>query len=194
MARKKGFWTIVCLATFIIFTFVPPLLAAVKPEVFFLYGYRTVSSAGIREVYGNGFVYYPAISINIMKGFFVGTGYEGGYSRSGRIGIFEDYSTLKIYGVEGFAGYAFNLAAISFYARAGLGFYRYKQFIDVPDLPYKVDNWTVTQLVAGGARYFIGKNLFLTAELKYVRMKVKPVEEEVDLGGLRFLGGLGFRF
>lgn len=194
MARKKGFWSIVFWPTVIIFIAGLPLQAAVKPEVFFLYGYRTVSSAGIREVYGNGFVYYPAISINIIKGFFAGTGYEGGYSRSGHIGIFEDYSTLKIYGVEGFAGYAFNLTALSFYARAGLGFYRYKQFIDVPNLPYKVDDWTVTQLVAGGARYFIGKNLFLMTELKYVRMKVKPVEEEVDLGGLRFLGGLGFKF
>ena len=38
------------------------------------------------------------------------------------------------------------------------------------------------------------EGLYLSGEVKYVPLKVKPFDEEVDLGGLRYLLGLGYAF
>jgi hypothetical protein len=159
-----------------------------------MYGMRTVASDEIRGVYGNGYVFYPAVSVTLPKGFYVGAGYEGGYSRSGLIGIFEDPTRLKVSGAEAFAGYELKTRAVRLYAKAGLGFYRYKQSIDFPGLPYEIDGRKSAPLAALGARLFAFKGLFVITELKYVSMKVRPVDVEVDLGGIRLLGGLGYRF
>jgi hypothetical protein len=36
--------------------------------------------------------------------------------------------------------------------------------------------------------------LYLGAEVKYVQLKVMPFDIKVDLGGLRYLLGLGLKF
>jgi hypothetical protein len=59
------------------------------------------------------------------------------------------------------------------------------------------DKTKSTFFVAGGLKVYPMKNLknlYLSAELKYVPLKVKPYEDEVDLGGLRLMGGVGFSF
>ncbi|MBP6059300.1 MAG: hypothetical protein KA522_00840 [Candidatus Saccharicenans sp.] len=173
--------------------FLPGLTYAFNIELYCLYGWRAVNNADIKSIYGNGQVYFPAALVDLWKGFILGVGYEGGYSRDGHIGIYEEFTNLKIEGIEAFAGYQLNLKVISIYARGGYGIYSYKQFIDNPEIPFKIDEKKGAFVVAGGLKLFPVRNLFIIAELKYVPLKVKPIEEEIDLGGLRVLGGLGLR-
>jgi|GEM_PF-477840 len=163
-------------------------------DIYVLGGMRTVNSADIKNVYGNGAVYYPAVFIEIWKGLGLGAGYEGGYSRDGLIGIYEEATTLKISGFEIFAAYELGLEHLGVFARAGYGNYGYKQFIDNPNLPYEIDDRKSTVVLAGGLKFLPVEKFFFIVEVKYVPLKVKPVEDEVDLGGMRLLGGLGLRF
>jgi hypothetical protein len=49
-------------------------------------------------------------------------------------------------------------------------------------------------LAAAGLKFYPWKFIFLSAEAKFVALKVKPYDQSVDLGGWRLLGGLGIAF
>lgn len=137
--------------------------------------------AEIKNVYGDGFVYFPFAEI-VWKGIIVGGGYEGGYSRNGTIGLFKEAPTLKVSGYEVFIGYQFKIKIIALYLKIGYASCAYKQTIQSSYLAeFKVDHKKTMALTAAGLRIFPLKNLFLAGELKYVPLKVKPYEEEVDL-------------
>ena len=59
----------------------------------------------------------------------LGLGYEGGYDRDGKIGLFQEDTNLKVTGLEFFAGYRFDLGKVSPYVKLGLGNYTYKQMV-----------------------------------------------------------------
>jgi opacity protein-like surface antigen len=123
----------------------------------------------------------------------LGAGYEGGYSKAGKIGIYQEPSTLKVNGFEVYIGYALKIGSFSPYIKIGCGSYSYKQTIDSPYLSdFRVDGNKSTFSGSGGIKFYPIKNIFLAIEVRYVPLKVKPLEEEVDLGGMRFLGGVGF--
>jgi len=156
-------------------------------------GARTASDPDIRRVYGGGSIYYPFLAVGLVKGFSLGAGYEGGYSRSGVIGSYQEATTLKVSGPEVFAGYWFRLEPLSLYVRAGWGSYAYRQTVDSPaarDFP--VDSSRGALLVAGGVHVFFSEHLYLCGEVKYVPLKVKPYDREVDLGGFRYMAGVGY--
>jgi hypothetical protein len=60
----------------------------------------------------------------------------------------------------------------------------------------KVDETKSAMTVGGGLRFYpLGeRGLFLSGEFKYVPLKVQPYDIEVDLGGFRLLGGVGYSF
>jgi opacity protein-like surface antigen len=156
------------------------------------YGTWQVVDSDIKNVYGNGMVYFPFLAVT-WKGIMLGAGYEGGYSKSGKIGLYQDPTTLKVNGFEVFVGYAFRIKFLAPYFRVGYGSYSYKQTIDSPYLSdFKVDGTKSTYTGSVGIKFIPIKNLFLAIEARYVPLKVKPLEEEVDLSGLRFEGGIGF--
>jgi opacity protein-like surface antigen len=155
------------------------------------YGTRQVVDSDIKNVYGNGSVYFPFLAVT-WKGLMLGAGYEGGYSKSGKIGLYQDSTTLKVDGFEVFVGYAFRIKFLAPYLRVGYGSYSYKQTIDSPYLSdFKVDGTKSTVTGSAGIKFFPIKNLFLAIEARYVPLKVKPLDEEVDLSGLRFEAGIG---
>ena len=166
-------------------------LQAINLDVGLMYGSRSVKDSQIKEVYGNGSVYFPFVSVNFWKGLFAGLGYEGGYDRDGKIGLYQEDTNLKVSGPEIFAGYRLDLGKVSPYVKLGLGSYSYKQSVsgDV-----KFDKKKSALTLAGGARFYPVKGLFLAAEIKYVPFKVKPLTEEVDLSGMRFAVGIGYTF
>jgi opacity protein-like surface antigen len=156
-------------------------------------GARTASDPDIRRIYGGGSIYYPFLSVGLVKGFSLGTGYEGGYSRSGVIGSYRETTTLKVAGPEIFAGYWFRLEPLSLYLKAGWGSYGYPQTVDSPaarDFP--VDARRGALLVAGGLQVFFSERFYLCGEVKYVPLKVRPYDREVDLGGFRYMAGVGY--
>ncbi len=156
------------------------------------YGARQVADSEIKNVYGNGLVYFPYAALK-WKGIILGGGYEGGYAKTAEIGIYKESSRLKVEGFEVFIGYEFKIRMLAPYFRVGYGSYTFKQTIDSPFLGnFKVDGKKATATGAAGIRIYPFKNLFLAGEVRYVPLKVKPYEDEVDLSGWRFSGGFGF--
>ncbi len=155
------------------------------------YGTRSVADDQIKDVYGSGSAYFPYAAVGIWKGLFAGLGYEFGYERDGRIGLYQEETNLKVTGLEFFAGYRLDLGKISPYVKLGLGNYSYEQTVSGES---KVDGKKSSVTLAGGARFYPLKGLFLAAEIKYVPLKVKPMDFEVDLGGMRLAAGIGYTF
>jgi len=175
----------------ILFSLMTLGLQAVKLDLGLLYSGRTIKEAEIKDVYGNGAVYFPYLAVNVWKGLTFGLGYEGGYDRDGKIGLYQEDTNLKITGVELFAAYRLELGNLSPYLKLGFGSYAYKQVVSNVN---KVDDKKSGLNLAVGIRYYLIKGLFLAAEAKYVPLKVKPIEEEVDLTGMRLGAGVGYTF
>ena len=168
---------------------------AIHIEAGALFGMRSVRDADIRAVYGNGTVFFPYAAVCLWEGLFVGAGYEGGYSKSGKTGIYDESSTLKVTGMEFFVGYQFSVGMISVFIRSGYGSYSTKQVIDSPyHAGEEIDQTKGTIVLAGGLKLFLTGNFFLAGEVRSVPLKVTPYEDEVDLGGTRFTAGLGLKF
>lgn len=156
-------------------------------------GARTASDPDIRRIYGGGSVYYPFLAVGLVKGFSLGTGYEGGYSRSGVIGSYKESTTLKVSGPELFAGYWFRLEPLSLYVRAGWGSYAYRQTVESPSArDFPVDARQGAFHAAGGVHVFFSERFYLCGEVKYVPLKVQPYGREVNLGGIRYMAGIGY--
>jgi len=168
---------------------------AIHIEAGVLFGTRSVNNTDIKAVYGSGTVFFPYAAVHLWKGFFVGVGYEGGYSRSGKIGIYKEPTTLKVTGMEVFVGYQFSVDMVSPFLRAGYGSYSFKQVIDSPfHTEDGVDKTQGTVTLAGGLKLFLTGHFFLAGEVRYVPLKVMPYKVEVDLGGMRFTAGMGLKF
>ncbi|MCJ7612701.1 MAG: hypothetical protein MUP19_10605, partial [Candidatus Aminicenantes bacterium] len=106
----------------------------------FQFGLRTVADSKIKNVYGNGYAHFPSLRVVVWKGLELGAGYEGGYKKSGLIGLYQEKTTLEVTGFELFAGYGYRMNIIEPYIRLGYGFYAYKQTIESEFVPFKVDN------------------------------------------------------
>jgi len=159
-------------------------------------GLSTVNDSEIKDVYGQGMCLFPYLAINPWKGVIAGAGYEFGYSKSGHIGVYEEDTTLKVSGVEVFAGYQYPVGFMTPYALVGLGFFSYKQTVASP-AAQKVDTSKMTFFFAAGAKASPLKGLpglFINLEVKYVPLLVKPYDESVDLGGIRLTLGAGYSF
>lgn len=166
-------------------------MQAVKLDVGFLYGSRSVKDADIKKVYGNGAVYFPYLAVNVWKGMTFGLGYEGGYDRNGKIGLYEEDTNLKISGIELFAAYRFDFGKLAPYLKLGFGSYAYKQVVSNVT---RVNDKKSAPNLAIGIRCYLSKGLFLAAEAKYVFLKVKPIDKEVDLSGMLLGAGIGYTF
>lgn len=157
------------------------------------YGLRTVNNSEIREVYGNGTVFAPYLAVRVWKGIILGAGYEGGYSKEGKIGLYQESSKLRVTGFDFFVGYEWHAGSISPYLKIGYGSFSYKQEIESPSVgEYKVDHKKGAIILGGGIKFYALKRVFFASEVKYVPLKVRPFEEEVDLGGFRVLVGVGY--
>jgi hypothetical protein len=166
---------------------------AVEISLGFQAGLRTASGTFIKDVYGNGICYFPYATVNFGKGFTVGAGYEFGYSRSGKIGLYEEDTTLKVSGIEAFVGYQFSISIVTPYVFVGFGSFSYKQTVDSL-AAQPVDFKKSTFFAAAGLKVSPIKYIYISAEAKYVPLMVKPYEDEVDLGGLRLTAGIGLSF
>lgn len=168
---------------------------AIHIEAGVLFGTRSVNNAAIKAVYGSGTVFFPYAAIHLWKGFFVGVGNEGGYSKSGKIGIYQEPTTLKVTGMEVFVGYQFSVGMVSPFLRAGYGSYSFKQVIDSPfHTEDGVDKTRGTVSLAGGLKFSLTGHFFLAGEVRSVPLKVMLYEDKVDLGGTRFTAGMGLKF
>lgn len=165
--------------------------AAVELELGVTYGGRSVMDNDIEDVYGSGTVYFPYLALNMWKGLTLGFGFEGGYDRSGTIGIFNESTTLEVTGYEFFVSYQLKLKKFVPYVKLGYGSYSYEQTIDSPVMEGFEDKKS-TLTVGAGFKFYLFKGFFAGGEIRYVPLKVKPFDAEVDLGGLRYAVAAGY--
>lgn len=180
---------------FVLLLFVFPLINyASILNLGLFYGGKTVNDSDVRDVYELRHVYCPYFSFNIWKGIVIGAGYESG-EWQGEIGLYQESTSLKITGVDLFVGYQFKIKNLYPYLKIGYGRFSYKQSIDSPYVgDYKVNHQKNSVTARMGLKAYFIKNFFLAGELKYVPLKVKPFDEEVDLGGISYVAGIGLTF
>ncbi len=194
MNKNHTIITLLILSAFILISY--PLLASDRPgfDLSCTFGLRTVNNADLKEVYHNGTNFYPSLSLN-WRGLLVGVAFEAGFKRNGLIGLYQEPASLSVSGPEFFLGYEFKLGPIAPYLKAGFGLYSYNQKINSEYLQdYPVKGTQGGLVFGGGLKIFPISKLFISAEVRYSQIKVKPYDVGVDIGGLRLNGGLGFRF
>jgi opacity protein-like surface antigen len=185
---KKTFFTLLLMGLIL-----APAARAVEIRLAFQAGPRSISDSEIKDVYGTGVCYFPSVSALLWKGIFAGAGFELAGKRDGTIGEYAEATTFKMTGFQAFVGYELALDRFKPYVLAGYGSFSYEQTVDSPAAqPVKETKGAI--FFAGGVRIAIWKGLFLSAEAKYVPLKVQPYDVEVNLGGMRFLGGIGWSF
>ncbi len=155
-------------------------------------GARTVFDPDIRDVYGNGYTIFPHIDMALSERLYLSAGYEVSLWKEAQIGIFQEKTTLRVDGLHLLAHYRLKGGKLQPYLCAGLAYLHYKQTVE-SEYALEVDDHKLSFLVGAGVSYSLNQLLFLSGEVRYVPLKVKPYDEEVDLGGFRFLAGIGIR-
>jgi hypothetical protein len=158
------------------------------------YGLRQVKDEIMKETYGDGYVYVPYLRLIPFRSIGFEVAYEGGYKKSGAVGLYDEDSTLSITGLE-FSGILFlPFHPLVAYIKFGMGYYTYKQDIESDFTRLTVDHNKWTSFIAGGINLSVFDGLYISAEVKSVPLVVRPYNTEVNLGGLRFLAGIGYSF
>ncbi len=158
-------------------------------------GYRTLKDKSLREIYGNGFVFTPALSLAVSKSLRVGAEYEFGYVKNASIGLFEDPSTLKVRGGHLFIQYGERSGRFQPFLKMGVGLFAYQFDVQIPSQPaLRVSETDVSFFFGAGLRAAIAKRLIAISELKYAALWVGSYDDQVDLGGIRILLGIGYGF
>jgi len=158
------------------------------------YGFRHVENGEIQETYGNGTVYVPYFRLTPFKSVGIEIAYEGGYNQRGTVGIFQEESTLSVTGWE-FSGVVYlPISPLIGYIKFGLAYYSYKQEIESAFIREPVDEKQWTNVFGIGASLMLTKGLFLSVEVKTIPLRVRPFDREVDLSGIRVVGGIGYSF
>ncbi|MGD9347772.1 MAG: hypothetical protein PVH84_18055 [Candidatus Aminicenantes bacterium] len=158
------------------------------------YGFRHVENGTIQDTYGNGTVYVPYLRLTPFKSVGIEIAYEGGYERSGTVGIFEEKSTLSVTGWE-FSGILYlPISPLIGYIKFGMAYYTYEQDIESEFIRDPVDDKTWTNVFGIGASLMLTKGLYVSVEVKTIPLRVRPFDREVDLSGVRVVGGIGYSF
>lgn len=158
------------------------------------FGKRGIDDPNMKGIYGQGYIFQPYIRYNYSNMLAIEAAYEGGYKRDGRIGLFQEESTLSITGWE-LSGILYcRIRNFVPFIKFGVGYYDYRQDIASEFVRYEVDNHEITYIMGGGINIFLNNSFFLNTEVKYIPLKVKPFDIEVDLSGLRVMLGIGYRF
>lgn len=160
-------------------------------------GYRNLDDLALGEIYGDGYVYEPYIRYSFAGSYSLELSYEGGYKRSGPVGLFQEDSTLSITGFQ-LTGIVrvpvLRIRNVSTYFKIGIAYYFYKQDINSEFVRQQVDHNKWTTVIGAGMSLHLFRGLFLTAEVKSIPLKVKPFDINVNLGGMRILFGMGYHF
>jgi len=151
-------------------------------------GVRGIASERFSSVYsGTSICYSLDIAFKIMKSgeIFLHSDY---LSIEGETSYTKEKTTFKMTPAE--LGFRLLLGKKSFvpYIGLGSGFYSYE---DVHPGLTSLSESKMGFFGEGGLKFFVSQSLFLDLKVKYIMLKS---EKDVDLGGLTYTGGIGFRF
>lgn len=159
-------------------------------------GGRNFSADEFKDVYeGIPMVYSVDVAMKIMKSLevFLHTDY---LSIDGKTTFTQEDTTLKITPIE--LGARFLIGSkkpckqkLFPYLGAGVGYYMIKEEFGAGSPLEPVDEKRVGFFAEGGLRFYLMKSVFIDAKLKYIALKS---ENSTQMGGLAYMGGLGFSF
>lgn len=156
-------------------------------------GYRQLKDPGLNEIYGSGVVYDLFARYFPLERYGIELSYEGGYKKDALIGLYQEDSTLTVTGIQLAGAFRYPVWKLVPYFKFGVGYFSYKQDIESEFVRFKVDHNKWTTVVGLGMTLDISREIFLSTEVKYIPLEVQPFDIPVDLGGMRYLIGLGFR-
>lgn len=163
-------------------------------DLSFKFGTCQINDANIKKIYGNGYIFLPSVRVSIFPNFSIEAAYEGGYKKSGSVGLYQDESTLRISGLEISTILWYRFSSFEPYVQLGCGYYFYRQDVDNDFVRFQVDHKKVGFILGGGVDIDLYKGLFFSLGIKYVQLEVQPFDVPVDLSGIRILGGIGWGF
>jgi hypothetical protein len=173
---------------------VVPAAQATQISLGLNYGFRHIEDGVIQTTYGNGSVFIPYLRFTPFRNVGVEVAYEGGYRKSGTVGFYEENSILSVTGWE-FSGILYlPIRPLVGYIKFGMAYYSYGQDIESDFIRMPVDHKKWTNVFGIGASLMLFKGLYLSAEVKTVPLRVMPFDREVDLSGIRVVGGIGYSF
>ncbi len=178
---------------FLLFLFVAGSGRAAEINLGVNLGYRQVKDPYLSEVYGGGFVYDLFARYFPLERYGLELSYEGGYKKDAVIGLYQEDSTLTVRGIQLAGAFRYPVWKLVPYVKFGVGYFSYKQDIESEFVRFKVDQNKWTTVVGLGLTLDISREIFLSTEVKYIPLEVQPFDIPVDLGGMRFLIGLGLR-
>ncbi len=157
--------------------------------------WRSLNEPSIRSVYGTSVTVPFGFDLIFRSGWEAGLRFEWGPTRDGVLGLYASPARFRLLGLEATVGRELRTGPLGLYARAGAGLYHYRQTVDYEYVQgFKVDRFAPGAVIAAGFRIYPWPFLYLSGDVKYSVLSVKPYDKRVDLGGWRLGGGLGFRF
>jgi len=156
--------------------------------VFVWYGSFSPSDEIFKTVYGSGPVYGGEFRLHVKGGFYLAL--EGGYfKKTGKLTVTQDPTTMTIFPIDAMAVFHALSGHIMPYVGAGAAACQYTE----KNIIGKVNEWGYGFAVCGGvtARW---RSIGIDARVKYGSVKVKPLEDDVNLGGLTFSIAAGYIF
>ena len=165
----------------------------VELDVGLMFGSRTVSESNIKNIYGNGSEFNLYLDAKVWKGLTIGATLGTGYSESGKIGLYNEDTTLKMRGFDLFFAWQFKINKLVPYLKTGISKIKYEQNTE-SEFATDINESKSTMFFAGGLKFYPANKFFVNIEIKYVPLKVTPMDEKVDLSGMNLLAGIGITF
>ncbi len=159
-------------------------------------GVRNFSADEFKEVYeGTPMVYSVDVAMKIRKSLevFLHTDF---LSIDGETTFTRENTTLKITPIELGARFLIGFKEpckqkLFPYLGAGVGYYMIKEEFEAGSPLEPVDEKRVGFFAEGGSRFYLIKSVFIDAKLKYIAF---TSENSTQMGGLAYMGGIGFSF
>jgi len=156
-------------------------------------GIKKISNDYYDEVYGqNTNIYYNfGVSYKFLKSMEVFLRYEL-FNAKGELTYTKDETELNINPLEFGLRFIASNSLFMPYIELGGGYYMYNE----KNLIGEINEKDFGFFGGLGFRINVHKNIYVFAKGKYVFLKVNPnnQDEDTNLGGLSFGGGIGFRF
>jgi len=159
-------------------------------------GVRNFSDEEFKDVYEKTpLVYSVDIAIRIMRSLevFLHTDY---LSIKGKTTYTHEDTTLKITPIE--LGIRFLIGfkksckqKLLPYLGGGVGYYMIKEEFPGGTPLEPVDEKKVGFFAEGGLRFYLMKSVFIDAKVKYIGLRS---EDNIQMGGAAYIGGIGFSF
>jgi len=155
-------------------------------------GGRSFSETLFKDVYGGTCIIYSVdFSMKVWETLeaFLHTDY---LSKTGELTFTQEETTFKLIPIELGARYLVPTkktcdAKLFLYIGAGAGYYLIKEENPIGT----VDEKRIGFFGEGGVRFYLMSSLFIDAKLKYTILKS---ENDTNLGGLSYMGGIGISF